>query len=273
MTNIELDFGETKNSIEFFNAHNEVGFIFERIINLANICFGREVSPNKKLDTIVFGLGHSCRMDFIEIIHLIVNNYSEGAAKILRVFFEKALTVSYLIKHPEKVDNFTKFGHINNYKLWVSAKGAGIDEKEFESLIGLSVQELTDDYKRAMPNFQQTACEKCGTTKKKVSWDIDLVSMAREIGEPFFTLCFPAYSVANLSIHANVMSAYIGHKDNQIRVQKQKESSLLVLSSALMLFIEVIKAQNKYFNLQINEELIQQSETDITNFISKIHQK
>src|SRR5581483_5604779 len=79
---------------------------FEKLLGLSNKCFGRQFSPKNQIENICFGLGHTCRQDFLEIIFLAINGYGDGATKILRSLYERAVTIEYLIKTPSKIDRF-----------------------------------------------------------------------------------------------------------------------------------------------------------------------
>jgi hypothetical protein len=65
--------------------------------------------PKNRTEDICFGLGHTCREDFLEILFLAANGYSNGALKLLRGLYERALTMSYIIKSPAKADRFMSF--------------------------------------------------------------------------------------------------------------------------------------------------------------------
>jgi hypothetical protein len=51
-----------------------------------------------------------------EIVFLAVNGYGNGASKLLRGLYERAVTLTYLIKFPEKVERFERFAIIPEYK-------------------------------------------------------------------------------------------------------------------------------------------------------------
>lgn len=56
-------------------------------------------------------------VDGTSILLLGMNGYGFGAQKILRGMYERAVTAAFLHRHPDQVDAFLDFGHINDWKL------------------------------------------------------------------------------------------------------------------------------------------------------------
>src|SRR5262249_41693182 len=75
---------------------------FDRLMDLGNKCFGRQLQPKNRTEDICFGLGHTCREDFMEIVFLAANGYSNAALKLLRGLYERAVALAYIIRFPEK---------------------------------------------------------------------------------------------------------------------------------------------------------------------------
>src|SRR5712691_11597100 len=74
-----FEFGQTDQNKAFFDRHPKFYPAFERLMDLANKCFGRASGAKNHAQDICFGLGHTCRDDYTEILFLVVNGYGTGA--------------------------------------------------------------------------------------------------------------------------------------------------------------------------------------------------
>jgi len=89
-----FEFGETEASQAFWDRHPSFYPAFERLMTLGNKCFGRPIQPKNRTEDICFGLGHTCREDFLEVLSLAVNGYGNGASKLLRGLYERAVVMA-----------------------------------------------------------------------------------------------------------------------------------------------------------------------------------
>src|SRR6185295_13360109 len=110
--NVTFDFGETEASYSFLQRHPKFLPAFERLMAVGNKCYGREPKPRNRAEHVVFGLGHSCRQDFLEVLFMGVNGFSTGALKLIRGLFERTIALAYIVKHPEKAERLVRFGAI-----------------------------------------------------------------------------------------------------------------------------------------------------------------
>ncbi len=254
---MQKEFVFTPVSEELVRKHPSIHEALYAVFSVANECFSRQNIVRKgteKLDAVVFNIGHSSRYDFHDCVFLALNGHGEGSLKLLRSFFEKAVTIAYLLKNPQLVNLFIKYYPINLHKVWKGAEFAGVKKEEWDSLVAVAedmkVSSIEDSYKNAKQLFQQTDCETCQTTKQKISWDKDLASMVRCVGEPYQELYLPSYAIANLSAHTNIFNAYLPLADVD-RIAAQQSHSKIAIAASLGLIIDVLKKQNDYFNLNI----------------------
>ena len=104
---MEFEFGETRESEAFFDRNPNLMATFERLMELANKCFGRQLEPKSRAEDVCFGLGHASRQDFLEVIFLAVNGYGSAASKIVRGLDERALTVAYITRTQKVPSDFS----------------------------------------------------------------------------------------------------------------------------------------------------------------------
>jgi hypothetical protein len=77
----------------------------------------------------MFSLGQTCREDYLEVAFIAVHGFNVATTKLLRGLYERAVTHAYIIKDPEKVMRFIRFGAIQEYRVMKGALEAGIAEE------------------------------------------------------------------------------------------------------------------------------------------------
>jgi hypothetical protein len=156
---------------------------------------------------IVFALANVCLEECWEILLLVSNDYLNGATKMLRGLYERALTLTYISQNPDKAQRFLDYGSIQEHRIIAPAlkltTEAGLDERINPS----SVAAIRENFREHKPKFLVTDCRKCKTTKIAHSWDLDVSSMAEEVGNGFPQLLLIAYTVPTLQAHATIGSA------------------------------------------------------------------
>jgi hypothetical protein len=259
---MEFDFGQTRASETFFNRHPKFYDSFERLVALANKVFGRENQPKNRLEDVAFGLGHTCREDFMEILFLASNGYGTGAFKLFRGLYERAVALSYLTKYPDKVDKFGSFAAIQEHRVLVGALSSGVTERQWDDALGpdTSAAAVRERYKQYKPEFQITGCAKCKTARTAVTWDLDIPSMVNNVGPPYTNIFLMGYAIPNLHVHATLSSAlkdFEGERgqDLEARADRKREDGEFVVSLATGLFIQVMRNQNTLFSLGLDAAL------------------
>jgi hypothetical protein len=114
---VDFEFGNTDQSKAFFERHPSFYPAFQRLMVLANQCFGRASGAKNRSEDICFSLGHTCREDYIEILFLAVTGHGNGASKFLRGLYERAVALAYIARHPDKAEKFVHFAAIQEYKI------------------------------------------------------------------------------------------------------------------------------------------------------------
>lgn len=246
---VTFEFGETEACRAFLDRNPTFIARFDRLATLGNKCFSQRPQPNNRLEDICFGLGHTCREDFLEILFLSINGYGNAALKILRGLFERAVTLAFIIKHPEKADTFMNFTAIQEHR-GLEATLKIVSEADFDKHMGSpqTVAEIRGRYKVARPNSQVTLCKTCKTTRTANSWDEkDLASMVHELGDPYKQLYLVGYALPNFSIHATLASA--------ARYDNLDDAPDFIVLNAIWIFILAVSSQNTLFKLNLDSEI------------------
>jgi len=240
-----FEFGQTDQNKAFFDRHPKFYPAFERLMDLANKCFGRTSGAKDHAQDICFSLGHTCRDDYTEILFLVVNGYGTGASKLLRGLYERAVTLAYIAKHPEKVDKFLHFAAIQEYRAMKSALKI-VTEEQFNEAFGAArtVAKITELYQRFKPEFPGRA----------ISWDVSLISMAEDVGDPYDKYYLGSYTIPNLHVHATYASAFDGTPE-KLRAELNIQNADFALLNATACLLFTMREQNNIFGLGLNDEL------------------
>ena len=208
---------------------------------------------------VIFALSRVCAEECWEILLLAANQYGNGALKLLRGLYERALTLTYISKFPEKAERFYKYGAIQDHRSISHAKRMFSDEKLNETLAPLTVEQIEANYQSAKSDFQKTKCKTCETTELAHSWDIDVASMADKVGELFPNLLLSAYIVPTLELHATLASAFSRATSTPNRLTfdyKPSPSSIdFCIIQALALIYIVRKVVVRTFALPLEAEM------------------
>jgi hypothetical protein len=235
-----FEFGGTEASKAFLQRNQKFLPKFERLLDLANKCFGRQLQPKNRTEDICFGLGHTCREDFMEIVFLCANGYSNAGLKLLRGLYERAVALAYIVKFPEKADRFMNFAAIQEHRA-MEAAVALVGEEEFDKVMGPkeTVAEIRKRFQAIRPDFQRT-----------ISWDQSVGAMAKELGVSYSQSYLACYAIPNFAIHATLASAarWEGHGNSE------SEADFVVLNAALVLVL-VLDSQTKLFGLNLETEI------------------
>jgi hypothetical protein len=246
---INYEFGDTSESRAFWKRNAEFEPLFDRLITLTNKCFGREYQPANYAEGVVFDLGQACRDDFGEVVFLAVHGHGNGATKILRGMFERAVTTAYLIKHPAKAERFVRYAAIQEHRAMAAALKV-LSKKEFDEAMGAgnTVAEIRKRYQEVKPEFETTVCSACGTTRTAGSWDpLDIASMVHHVGGPFQHFYLGAYFIPLLQSHATLAST--------ARDKSPRDEADFAFRLAFGLMFTVIRYQNLMYKLNMDEDL------------------
>src|SRR5437867_2478463 len=237
---LTFEFGDTNATKAFLKRNQKSLPKFERLMDLGNKCLGRLVRPENRTEDICFGLGHTCREDFSEILFLCANGYSNAGLKLLRGLYERAVALAYIVKVPEKVDRFTNFAAIQEYRAMKAALEL-VSEADFDKAMGAdySAAEIRKRYQAIKPDFP-----------KAMSWDQSVGAMAKELGVPYSQLYLVCYAIPNFSIHATLASAARWEGCGN----SESEADFVVLNAA-WIFALVLDSQNKLFGSNLAADI------------------
>jgi hypothetical protein len=249
---MDFDFGQTPASKKFFDSHPAYFEAFAHLIKISNATFGRNYRPKNRLEDIGFGLGHTCREDYLDIAFLFINGHLNAASKLLRGLYERALSLAYMIQNPEKAERFVRFAAIQEHRAMQAALRV-VSEEEFDRVMAskMSAAQMRELYRQIKPEFEITDCAKCKTKRVQTSWDIDVASMAQKAGAPFDRGVFLlGYTVPTLNIHATLASTYDGTR-TESELSKDGDVTLIL---ATEIFLQVLRSQNILFSLGLDAE-------------------
>jgi hypothetical protein len=241
---ITFDFGNTPEGEAFFERFPKFYPAFERLIQLTNKSFGpRHVSSS--LEATCVSLGFTCCVDLSEIVFLGVNGHSIGATKILRGLYERAVTLAYLLKDPEKVDRFVAYGAIIEHKLIQEARKHTPDE-EIERHLGTdSIAKIEERYSEYKHLFLRA-----GGKKLAPSWDIPFASQVENVGSPFTDYYLAAYLLPTQHTHATLTSI---NPPKNPAIRRHHSDFNVLMSEALLL--KVVELHNQKFPTVSEQEL------------------
>lgn len=247
-----FDFGESDHASRFFRKFPQFIVVFPRFIELSNVAFGRPHRPQNRLQDIAFSLGHTCRDDFLDVVFSSVHGRREMATKLIRPLFEKALAIAYMIKHPDAAERFVRYAAIQEHRMLEAALLFAPEDQINERLKGTtSISQIREFYEQIRPEFKETVCKKCGKERLKGSWDVDVTTMVRDVGEPYSRTFFLAYVIPNQSIHATLASTWSGKEPAPEEIGPLDVNLIL----ALDLMTEVMRSQDQVFSLGIEQRL------------------
>jgi hypothetical protein len=253
---MDFHFGATPESDAFFNRSPKFYPAFERLMTLSNKVFGRGFNPKNRTEDIGFSLGETCRDDFLEILFLAVHGYGNGAAKLLRGLYERAVALAYMVKNPEKAERFVRFAAIQEYKAMVAALKL-VTEEEFDKAMApkTTAAQIREFREMVKPEFQVEVCKKCHHVDTAFSWDKrDVLAQVQDVGDLYGHFYLGAYAMPNLHVHATLASVRRDIPFEE-RVLDQRREADFALMNAMAVLLMVIRSQNTLFSLALEADV------------------
>ena len=213
-------------------------------------------------DWVVLYLARMVIDDFIAIILLCANGYSNAAMQILRGMFERTVTLSYLHNHPDEIQLYWDYFWVDRHKLLSRLLEQYPEEQRPDWISQESIDETKAKYNEVKKDYQVT-CKKCGTPRTNHTWSKkDMVTMAKDEGFPFEFIQMGYYMPLE-EAHPKVggILQRIEEKDDQTLGYKKspepvKADALLTVTHWLVLkMLDVVKA---HFRVDTLEELLSQ---------------
>src|SRR3984957_7880829 len=159
---MHFETGQSKNSDAFYERYPNFEPVFDKLMVLGNICFGRELKAKDWMERICFDLGHTCRDDFLEVFFMAIHGHGSAALKLLRGLYERAVTLAYIAKYPDKAEKFRNYAAIQEHKVLNTALQVVTEDQFNEAIKGSgSAHEIRQWYDQVKPEFQVSRC-KCG---------------------------------------------------------------------------------------------------------------
>jgi hypothetical protein len=252
---MDFEFGETSHSYAFLKRNPKFLSAFIQIVGISNKFFDRPHQPNNLTEDVCFNLAHTCREDFCEISFLVLNGYGIAGSKLLRGLYERAVSIAYLMKNPDKARRFLDFAAVQENKAMKRAL-AVISEEEFDKdFAPKSVKRIRDSFAAVKEQFQVTACEVCQTKRPSATWDIDFSSMVDKVGPAYKQYYIAAYEIPNFQLHATLASALPDHQTEELTAERNRDSGVLALATAMLIFLLVLRSQDQLFTLNLGMEI------------------
>lgn len=254
--NIDFEFGESVAANAFWDRNPTFWPAFERLLTLTNKTFAREKKFKNRVEDIGFNLGETCRQDFLEIAFLAVHGHGIAAQKLLRGLYERAVTLEYIHRNPDKAERFVRYAAIQEFKAAKKALEV-VTREQFDAEMArgaTSFEQMKEFHDKVKPEFQVTACDKCGTKETAFSWDIDMASMVNTLGEPYKQLFLCCYTIPTLHIHATLASAFSKEAKSGTPEERNLHEAEFSLVCATLVFIAVIQSQSEIFSLNLDQD-------------------
>jgi hypothetical protein len=164
--------------------------------------FSRAFDTDKSIDRVVFTLGRLTVEDFMEILLVVGNGYGGAGLKLLRSMFERMITMMYLIRHPDEVENFLGFHWVHLRKTVNHLRAVGGDPATYYSAAEL--EDLEIQYQSVRSRYE-VFCE-CDRSRGLPAWTKrDMATLTRDVGLeatyltlnlwPTFQIVQPLYSL------------------------------------------------------------------------------
>jgi hypothetical protein len=218
----------------------------------------RNCHDENQAEDLMFSLGQACREDYLEIAFMGVHGFDIATTKLLRGLYERAVTHAYIIKNPEQVMKFIRFGRIQEYRVMEGALEAGVSKEEFDKRVPPenSIAKVTERRNEVIDEFKVKECEVCGM-KAPMSWDKQSVgAMAKKVGDLYKAFYLGGYAMPNLHVHATLMSAVrLEGLDEQAAAIVRKRTAYSNMGQAAAIMHLVLQEQNQLFKLGLDQEL------------------
>ena len=225
--------------------------------------------PNKRiLMTIVM----SILQDFDEVMAMWALALGDGALKLARPLYEKALTFAYLARHPEEIKDFIDYSSVHWHKILL--EGA-IASPAGENWIPVEERERIErDYAEVRDRFRMTDCKKCKSTRAMGSWTKKSgPELANDTHPVFRGMYFNGFLAPTLAIHPTFSTMatqcqITGNKigfNNEIRKQDNETGFGVAIA---MLFATIV-TMDEFLGLG-KDELVKEAEERFRAF-NKAH--
>jgi len=259
----KIIFGDQNQWAETLTRNRKFFDLLPHLMELLSMTFSRQLKDAVPTDRVIFILGRCCVEDFFEIILLAGNGSGIAAAKVLRGLYERAVTMVYLINHPEEVQRFLDYSHVAEYKLMQA-----ILENNGEEAISKDVRDSRESrFNAVKDNYMIEYCKTCKAKRMNHTWSkLDIVSMAKKT--PWLKkYLVPGYYIPMSYAHSTVHSMLARLEANpegglNFSAGAQPRQADESLKTAHILLLYIIREQLKHFKLNDPAMLRQRAERE-----------
>ena len=190
--------------------------------------------------------------DFNDVVLLCSMDHGIGAAKLLRPYYERVVTLSYLSANPTEVQDWIDYTDIHWHKLLVEGRVASGDK----NWMGKEAERIEKQFDATKARFLQTDCKKCGTTRLMASWTKKgMPELAQHVGENMRHLYFNGFLSPTMYIHTTfeALTTQIRFLDDggvtlDTKTEQEEVHSALGVSHVLLL--QTAEVINRHFKLE-----------------------
>lgn len=254
-----MGFGHKAEWTAFEERHPEWPEVFERLQQVRDDILG-SIQQGSPQDIVILAMSHMAVDDFMEILLLCGNGEGFAAQKLVRSMFERVVTLKYLAKHPDRIEDFAAYYAVERRKLLVAVQQV-YDEGTFA---GELCSEVEAEYQAIKDKYTVTACKTCGEERPALSWSgpLDLVSMARDID---LTEVVPFCYVLPLRQAHPTPSGFAtrlfqeersGVMSWTTKPRLDRRQADLALSSAHLLFLHALQCAAQYFKIDVEADAL-----------------
>lgn len=234
-----VKFGTSSEWLAF--AERKLLFIerFENLRHALNAAYVRQLSEVSALESMLFFTSRQAADDFMEILLVCGNGEGTAGEKLLRSFYERVVTITYLHKFPDKFDAYFNYYHVTAKKVMDSELrmwGADFYTPD-------RIREIEENYERVKNAYRNRECKGCGRKESGGAWSpVALGDMAKLVGlDRYYHM---AYSRPLLQAHPTMkgtLRRLVGDVDGPIswgeRIDHKKSDDVLVTAHALILHL------------------------------------
>jgi Family of unknown function (DUF5677) len=241
-----IGIGSRQKEAAFIQSHQAFFDRLDSLLAAEDAAFNRPIMSRGTADPIIFYLGIRIADDFMAIMQLAAYGFGLSAMALLRGMYERVVTSTHLVEHPDEADRFAEYDFVQRYKAAQHVKQTiGVSPEN-----NAAMDELLQEYERVRHNYEVPDCKTCKTTRPMVGWNrLDTVAMAYQY-ENMRTLIVPAYYVPLGQSHATLksISAYLKDEDGNFTFNRdQREQADAMFRLAHLLLMHSFHLQVKHF--------------------------
>lgn len=252
-----LFFGYPEEGEKFQSRHPLWGERFPNLVNAIEMTFTRVQMMEEPVDKFVYLYGRMCVEDFMEILLVCGNGYGAAGMKLLRSMYEHTVTLRYIHEHPNEMDSFMNYHHVQQYKLMkpiIETFGESAFDRE-------TIKDVKKRYEEVKEDFMVTDCKKCGTKRLNYNWNkLDFVSLAKKTGA-VGTMIVGGYFLPLRHAHTTFggLTERLEIVDGRMGFQNESQPGMAdtALMTAHNCLLTVLEVQKERFKIPGLEEQIQ----------------